>query len=107
MSDPEITTELLQTIDILEELEELMDLAPSLAIEEILQETWLKISLTFPEDFREATSLDAGSEGLRRYLRVRAFFVDPIQNPLSQEDLAIYYRNLQPPDEEGDETEEA
>lgn len=102
MSDPEITTELLQTIDILEELEELMDLAPSLDIEEILQEAWLKISLTFPEDFREATSLDAGSEGLRRYLRVRAFFADPIQHSLSQEDLAIYYQNLKPPDAEND-----
>ncbi len=98
MSDPEITAELLQTINILEELEELMDLAPSLEIEEVLQEAWLKISLTFPADFREATSLDAGSEGLRRYLRVRAFFADPIQNPLSQADLAIYYQNLQPPD---------
>jgi len=100
MSDPEITPELLQTIDILEGLEDLMDLAPSLEIEEILQEAWLKISLTFPEDFRAATSLDAGSEGLRRYLRVRAFFADPIQNPLSREDLVIYYQNLKEPDED-------
>ncbi len=92
MSD-EITTQLLQTIDILEELENLMDLAPSTDIEEILQEAWLHISQTFPEDFKAATSLDAGAEGLRRYLRVKAFFTNPIENPISPQELEIYYRN--------------
>lgn len=95
----EITTQLLQTIDILEALENLMDLAPSPEVEEILQAAWLNISDTFPADFREATSLDAGAEGLRRYLRVRAFFADPIANPISQAELETYYRNQQPLDE--------
>jgi hypothetical protein len=88
-----ITTQLLQTIDILEELENLMDLAPAPEVEEILEEAWLKISHTFPEDFRDATSLDAGAEGLRRYLRVKAFFSDPIAHPISQHELETYYRH--------------
>jgi hypothetical protein len=101
MSDPEISTQLLQTIDILEELECLMDLAPSPEIEEILQEAWLKISSTFPDDFREATSLDAGAEGLRRYLRIKAFFANPNENPISPTELEIYYRHhTQPLDDD-------
>jgi hypothetical protein len=95
----DITTQLLQTIDLLETLENLMDSAPSPEVEEILQEAWLKISDTFPEDFREATSLDAGAEGLRRYLRVKAFFADPIANPISPDELETYYRNHQPLDD--------
>jgi hypothetical protein len=92
----EISAQLLQTIDILEALENLMDSAPSSEIEEILQEAWLKISQTFPEDFKEATSLDAGAEGLRRYLKIKAFFIDPVANPVSQAELEEYYRNQQP-----------
>ncbi|MFM7425447.1 MAG: hypothetical protein ACKO7W_10725 [Elainella sp.] len=95
----DITTQLLQTIDLLETLENLMDQAPTPEIEEVLQEAWLKISDTFPLDFQEATSLDAGAEGLRRYLRVKAFFADPIANPISQAELEAYYRNQQPLDE--------
>lgn len=92
-SDSEITPQLLETINILEALENLMDAAPSLEVEEILQEAWLKISQTFPEDFKEATYLDAGAEGLRRYLKVKAFFANPTQNPISREELEEYYRN--------------
>lgn len=103
MTDSEITTQLLQTIDILEELENLMDLAPSPTIEAILQEAWLKISQTFPEDFQEATSLDAGAEGLRRYLRVKAFFADPVAYPISPAELEIYYQHhVQPGPEDSD-----
>jgi hypothetical protein len=97
MSDSEITPQLLQAIDILEELENLMDLAPSPEVEDILQEAWLKISATFPADFREATYLDAGAEGLRRYLRIKAFFANPSANPISPEELEIYYRHHSEP----------
>lgn len=105
MSDSEITPQLLQSIDILEELENLMDLAPSPEIEDILQEAWLKISYTFPEDFREATYLDAGAEGLRRYLRIKAFFANPSDNPITPEELQIYYRNHSNQLDENDEDE--
>lgn len=100
-SEPDITPQLLQAINILEELENLMDLAPSPQIEEILQEAWLKISQTFPPDFQEATYLDAGAEGLRRYLKVRAFFANPTENPISREELETFYRHhFQATDEE-------
>ncbi len=98
----EITPNLLRTIDVLEELETLMDLAPSAEIEEILQEAWVKISQTFPEDFKEATYLDAGAEGLRRYLRIKAFFADPVANPISREELEIYYQNHALPEDDVD-----
>lgn len=101
MADSEITPQLLQAIDILEGLEDLMDLAPSPEVEDILQEAWLKISYTFPEDFREATYLDAGAEGLRRYLRIKAFFANPDENPIQPEELEIYYRHhIEPLDSE-------
>jgi len=103
-SDADITPEILQAIDILEGLENLLDIAPNAKIAIILQEAWLKISDTFPEDFKEATKEDAGAEGLRLYIRVKAFFADPIQNPISQEDLEAYYQNhAQPIDEESAE----
>lgn len=98
MSD--ITPELLKTIDTLEGLEQLMDRAATPEIEQILQKAWLSISETFPEDFREATHEDAGAEGLRRYIRVKAFFENPEQNPISTEDLGDYYRNRSAVDEE-------
>lgn len=101
-SNSDITPDLLQTIDILEELETLMEQAPSSEVEEILQDAWLKISQTFPEDFREATYLDAGADGLRRYLRIKAFFADPVANPISREELEIYYQNHALPDDEDD-----
>ncbi|MCU0527284.1 MAG: hypothetical protein MUF72_20955 [Elainella sp. Prado103] len=95
--------DLLKTIDILEGLEGLMDAAASPEIEEILQTAWLKISQTFPEDFQEATHLDAGAEGLRRYLRVKAFFMDPTANPIDPEELKTYYRHhAEPVDEQTD-----
>lgn len=104
-SNSEITPDLLRTIDILEELERLMELAPSPELEEILQEAWLKISQTFPEDFKEATYLDAGADGLRRYLRIKAFFADPVANPISREELEIYYHNHAFPDDEDDDSD--
>jgi hypothetical protein len=97
MSD--ITPEMLATIQILEVIEDLIERAPTEALESILQETWLKISDTFPEDFQIATQDDAGAEGLRRYLRVKAFFEDPIANPISPEELADYYRHQLPIEE--------
>jgi hypothetical protein len=92
-SQPEITPEILQTIDTLEALETLLEAAPSLAIEQILQDAWLKVSDTFPEDFKEATREDAGADGLRLYIRVKAFFSNPAKNRISPEDLEIYYQN--------------
>jgi hypothetical protein len=100
MSDAEFSSNLWQTIDILEGLEELMEKSPSEEIAEILQESWLKISDTFPEDFKEATHEDAGAEGLRRYLKIKAFFENPTQNPISAETLAEYYQHRTPVDEE-------
>jgi hypothetical protein len=97
MSD--ITPEILATIQILEVIEDLMERAPTETIDSILQETWRKISDTFPEDFQVATQDDAGAEGLRRYLRVKAFFEDPIANPIRSEELADYYRHQLPTDE--------
>ncbi|MEB3336859.1 MAG: hypothetical protein VKJ46_05300 [Leptolyngbyaceae bacterium] len=100
MPESPITPQILHTIDILEGLETLLDTAPSPEIEEILQEAWLKVSETFPEDFKDATREDAGAEGLRRYIRVKAFFEDPTQNPIRPEELEAYYRNRAPVDED-------
>jgi dihydroxyacetone kinase-like predicted kinase len=69
MSGSDITPEILKTIEILEALETLTDNAPSCEVEAILQEAWIKVSETFPNDFKEATRVDAGAEGLRRYIR--------------------------------------
>ena len=95
MIDSDITPELLQTIDVLETLENLYDTAPTDEIAKILIDAWLKITQTFPQDFQEATQEDAGAEGLRRYIRVKAFFSNPTENPISQADLAQYYENRQ------------
>jgi hypothetical protein len=97
--DAEQTSQLLQTIEILEKLESLMDLAPSPEIEDILIEAWLKVSETFPEDFKDATRDDAGAMGLRRYMKVKAFFDNPSQNAISPTELAEYYQNHAPVDE--------
>ncbi|WP_041780841.1 hypothetical protein [Allocoleopsis franciscana] len=103
MADSNITSEILKTIDILEVLEALLDNAPNSEIENILQEAWIKVSETFPDDFKEATREDAGAEGLRRYIRVKAFFENPAQNPISSEELEAYYRNRAPVDEDSAE----
>lgn len=96
----EITPRLLQTLEILESLENLLDLAPDSEIENILLEAWSKISDTFPEDFQEATRQDAGAEGLRRYLRVKEFFENPAEHQISQTDLIAYYQNQTAPIED-------
>lgn len=100
MADSELMARLLRAIDILEQLENAIEIAPTPEIEQILQEAWLKISNTFPEDFKDATHLDASAEGLRRYLKVQAFFHDPTQQAISPEELELYYQNQSPPSEE-------
>jgi hypothetical protein len=103
MSESDITPEILQTIDILEALETLTDKAPSPEIEAILHKAWIEASETFPEDFKQATREDAGSEGLRRYIRIKAFFENPAENPIAPEELEAYYRNRTPVDEDSAE----
>lgn len=97
--DSEVTPQILQTIENLEKLESLMDVAPSSETEDILLEAWLKVSKTFPEDFKEATRDEAGATGLRRYMGVKAFFDNPAQNSISRTELAAYYQNCAPVDE--------
>jgi len=58
---------------------------------------------TFPEDFRAATRDDPGAEGLRRYIRVKAFFEDLIANSIRPEELEAYYQNRAPVDEDSAE----
>ena len=96
-------TQLIPVIKVLEGLETLMDQAPSDDIEGILQAAWLQISETFPEDFLAATHDDASAAGLRRYLRVKAFFDDPVQHPIQPQELEDYYQNRMPIDEENAE----
>jgi hypothetical protein len=103
MSESDITPEILQTIDILDTLETLLEKAPTPEISEILQEAWLKVSDTFSEDFKDATREDAGAEGLRRYIRVKAFFENPVENPISPKELEAYYQNRAPVDEDSAE----
>ncbi|MEM9008418.1 MAG: hypothetical protein AAGE59_33525 [Cyanobacteria bacterium P01_F01_bin.86] len=93
-------TRLIPIIEILEGLESLMDQSPSDNIEGILLTAWSKVSNTLPEDFLAATCEDASAAGLRRYLRVKAFFDDPVQHPISSQDLADYHQNRQPIDKE-------
>ena len=102
MSD-DITPEIVQTIDVLEALETLIDNAPNSEVAAILQKAWIKVSETFPNDFKEATREDAGAEGLRRYIRVKAFFENPIEHPISPDDLEAYYQNHAPVDEDSAE----
>ena len=92
--------QLIPVIDILEGLETLMEQAPSGEIEGILQSAWLQVNETFPKDFLAATHDDASADGLRRYLKVKAFFEDPINHPMQPQELADYYKNRQPIDEE-------
>ncbi|MEB3294670.1 MAG: hypothetical protein VKJ24_16055 [Synechococcales bacterium] len=98
--DADITPELLQTIDILEGLEALLDQSPRDDIAAILGEAWLKVSATLPADLQAATQEDAGAEGLRRYLRVKAFFNNPMENPIRSDELEAYYHNRIPIDEQ-------
>lgn len=93
-------THLIPIIEILEGLEALMDQAPSDDIEGILLAAWLKVSHTLPEDFLVATHEDASAAGLRRYLRVKAFFDNPAQHPISSQELVDYHQNHLPIDEE-------
>ena len=93
-------TRLIPIIEILEGLESLMDEAPSGEIEGILLAAWLKVSKTLPEDFLAATCEDASAAGLRRHLRVKAFFDDPVQHPISPQELADYQQNHVAIDEE-------
>ena len=93
-------TQLIPIIEILEGLESLMDQSPSDDIEGILLAAWFKVSNTLPEDFLAATSEDASASGLRRYLRVKAFFDDPVNHPISSQELDDYYQNRLPIDKE-------
>ena len=93
-------TQLIPIIEILEGLESLMDQSPSGDIEGILLAAWFKVSNTLPEDFLTATCEDASAAGLRRYLRVKAFFDDPVNHPISSQDLDDYYQNRLPIDKE-------
>lgn len=79
-----------------------MDKSSNSAIEEIIQQAWVKVRGTLPDDFQQATRLDASAEGMRQYLRVQAFFANPTENSISKEDLETYYQNLSEPiDEDG------
>lgn len=98
--DAELQSQIVRTIDILEGLENLIDTASTPEIAEILQDAWLKVSDTFPEDFKEATRWDAGAGGLRLYLRVKAFFENPIDHPITQAELEAYYHSQTPIDED-------
>jgi hypothetical protein len=93
MSDSEKLPEILKLIDVLDGLEALIDAAPNEEVEDVLEEAWLQISDLFPEDFKAATQHDAGAEGLRRYLKVKAFFENPSERSISAAELEEYYRS--------------
>jgi hypothetical protein len=93
MSDSEQIPEILKLIDILDGLEALIETAPNDDVEDILEEAWLQISDTFPDDFKVATQHDAGAEGLRRYLKVKAFFENPSERSIGAAELEAYYRS--------------
>ncbi|MEB3291275.1 MAG: hypothetical protein VKI82_15260 [Leptolyngbya sp.] len=103
MSDSEQLPEILKVIDILDGLEALIENAPNEDVEDILEEAWLHISDTFPEDFKAATQHDAGAEGLRRYLKVKAFFENPSERSISAAELEEYYRSYTAAEEDEDE----
>ena len=90
-------TYIVRAIDVLEGLEDLLDIAPDDKIEQILLGAWATVSGCLPEDFLRATQMDAGAEGLRRYLRVKAFFDDPQQHQIDSAELQIYHQNLVEP----------
>ncbi|NJL46129.1 MAG: hypothetical protein HC922_11350 [Leptolyngbyaceae cyanobacterium SM2_3_12] len=105
MSDSEKIPEILKLIDILDGLEALIDGAPTTDVEDILEEAWLQISETFPEDFKAATQHDAGAEGLRRYLRVKTFFENPSERSISAAELEEYYRSYTASEEDEEPTD--
>ena len=93
-------TRIIPFIEKLEWLESLMERSPSDNGEGSLLAAWAKVSNTLPEDFLAATCEDASAAGLRRYLRVKAFFDNPTQNPISSQELDDYYQNRLPIDKE-------
>ncbi|MGF1570974.1 MAG: hypothetical protein ACFCVD_23355 [Nodosilinea sp.] len=105
MSDSEQIPEILKLIDILDGLEALIDSAPTTDIEDILEEAWLQVSDTFPEDFKAATQHDAGAEGLRRYLKVKTFFENPSERSISAAELEEYYRSYIASEEDEESTD--
>jgi hypothetical protein len=105
MSDSEKIPEILTLIDILDGLESLIDSAPNEDVEDILEEAWLQISDTFPDDFKAATQHDAGAEGLRRYLKVKTFFENPSERSIGASDLEEYYRSYIAAEEDEEPTD--
>ena len=105
MSNSEKIPEILKLIDILDGLEALIESAPSEDVEDILEEAWLQISDTFPDDFRAATQHDAGAEGLRRYLKVKTFFENPSERSIGAAELEEYYRSYIAAEEDGEPTD--
>jgi hypothetical protein len=106
MADSEKLPEIIKLIDVLDGLETLIDAAPSEHVEDILEEAWLQISDLFPDDFKVATQHDAGAEGLRRYLKVKAFFENPSERSISAAELEEYYRSCTAEEDEEDEEDE-
>jgi hypothetical protein len=53
-----------------------------------------------------ATQHDAGAEGLRRYLKVKAFFENPSERSISAAELEEYYRSCTTEEDEEDEEDE-
>lgn len=49
---------------------------------------------------KDATRDDAGATGLRRHMKVKAFFDNLSQNAISPAELAEYYQNHGPIDED-------
>jgi len=105
MSNSEKIPEILKLIDILDGLEALIESAPSEDVEDILEEAWLQISDTFPDDFKAATQHDAGAEGLRRYLKVKTFFENPSERSIGAAELEEYYRSYIAAEEDGEPTD--
>lgn len=103
MADSEKLPEIIKLIDVLDGIETLIDTAPSEYVEDILEEAWLQISDLFPDDFKLATQHDAGAEGLRRYLKVKAFFENPSERSISAAELEEYYRSYTAEEDEEDE----
>jgi hypothetical protein len=84
MSDSEKIPEILKLIDILDGLEALIESAPNEDVEDILEEAWLQISDTFPDDFKAATQHDAGPRGCAATSRSRPFLKTPPSAPLGR-----------------------
>ena len=56
--------------------------------------------LSNPGQLFNMQKYDASAAGLRRHLRVKAFFDDPVQHPISPQELADYQQNHVAIDEE-------